>query len=56
MGSAEDFWLGALVLEWKMGVPPIVEALEDAGMGTIVEYIARGHNSVVHYIATQPVF
>ena len=34
----------------------IGEAVVDVGLGKIGGYIPRLHNSVVHYIATQPIF
>ena len=56
MGSADDFWPDASVIERTMGVIPIVEVLVDMRLRIIWEYITLHHNSVVEYISTRPIF
>ena len=36
--------------------PPIGKALEDAGLFSIAEYIARRQRTVAEYVATRPIF
>ena len=36
--------------------PPIGKALEDAGLFSIAEYVARRQKTVAEYVATRPIF
>ena len=36
--------------------PPIGEALEEAGLYPMKEYLTRRRNRMIDYVATQPIF
>ena len=51
-----NLWSDTLVLERTLGVPPIVEAISDAGIYPIGGYISQRHISAAQYITTRAIF
>ena len=50
------FWLELWVSERTPGVPPIGEALLDAGLDPTGGYIYQRHIIAAQYITTRPIF
>ena len=45
----------AAVSEWQMGVPPLEEAMWEAGLEEVDVYVLMRQNMIAQYIVTQPI-